>query len=96
MQIGVEAREGRALVHVEDHGIGMSSALIERLFRPFERGVSPGHFRGLGLGLYIAAQIAEAHGGTISARSTPGEGSVMTFSLPIRGPSCCEVPVQLR
>jgi signal transduction histidine kinase len=87
MHIAVETQDGRALLRVEDHGIGMSPALIQRLFKPFERGVSPGHFRGLGLGLYIIAQIVEAHGGSISARSTPGEGSTLLVDLPIRGPS---------
>jgi PAS domain S-box-containing protein len=98
MQIAVETKDGRALLRVEDHGIGMTPAVLQRLFKPFERGVPPGHFRGLGLGLYIAAQIVEAHGGSISARSTPGEGSTLRVELPIRGPSfadpesspCCQ------
>lgn len=56
-------------------------AALEHLFKPFARGaVLPGQ-RGLGLGLYIASEIAHAHGGTLTARSTAAE-TCFTFRMP--------------
>jgi signal transduction histidine kinase len=60
----------------------MDAGLVQRLFHPFERGVPAGSMRGLGLGLYITAQIVEAHGGKISVQSTPGVGSTFIVELP--------------
>jgi signal transduction histidine kinase len=80
--ISLEADGPSALLSVEDQGIGMSPELINRLFKPFERGVSPGTYGGLGLGLYIADQIVRAHGGAIHVESTPGKGSNFTVRLP--------------
>ena len=53
-----------------------------RIFRRFERAVSSRFYGGLGLGLYITRQIIEAHGGHISVRSAPGQGSTFTVTLP--------------
>jgi PAS domain S-box-containing protein len=80
--VAVEANEGTAILRVEDHGAGMSPELIRRLFQPFERGVPAGLIRGLGLGLYIAAQLVEAHHGRISVQSSPGAGSTFVVELP--------------
>jgi signal transduction histidine kinase len=58
---------------VANGGEPIAPAALARLFKPFERGaVRPGQ-RGLGLGLYIASEIAHAHGGTLQAMSTPEE-----------------------
>jgi PAS domain S-box-containing protein len=80
--VAVEANDGTATLRVEDHGAGMSPDLTRRLFQPFERGVPAGLIRGLGLGLYIAAQLVEAHHGRISVQSTPGVGSTFVVELP--------------
>ena len=48
-----------------------------------ERAVSSRSYGGLGLGLYIARQIVEAHGGRITVASRPGEGSTFTIELPL-------------
>jgi signal transduction histidine kinase len=77
----------KVTLEVADRGIGMDPGFLPRLFNPFERGVSAGHYGGLGLGLYIAAQNAEAHGGKISVCSVPGQGSTFTVELPRRAPS---------
>ena len=50
--------------------------------RGYERAVSPRHFGGLGLGLFVARRFAEAHGGSISVESRPGEGATFTVTLP--------------
>jgi signal transduction histidine kinase len=65
--------------HVRDNGPGIPTALRERLFQPFAS--SKGATRGLGLGLAIAKEITEAHGGTISLApaTTPGADFVVTL-----------------
>ncbi len=70
-------------VEVRDHGIGYDPRHADKLFQPFQRlhGVEEG--AGHGLGLAIAQRIAERHGGRISARSQPGEGSTFTVELPL-------------
>ena len=60
----------------------MEKETLGRIFARFERGVSLRHYGGLGLGLFIARQFAEAHGGTIVAQSQPGAGATFTVVLP--------------
>ncbi|WP_027134066.1 GAF domain-containing sensor histidine kinase [Geminicoccus roseus] len=55
---------------------------MAQLFQPYSRGSADAAQAGLGLGLYIAAEIARAHGGAISASSTPAGGTVFTLTLP--------------
>jgi signal transduction histidine kinase len=55
---------------------------MARIFERFERAVSSRSYGGLGLGLYIARQIVDAHGGTIRVASKPGCGSRFTVDLP--------------
>jgi PAS domain S-box-containing protein len=67
---------------VIDRGIGIAREDLQRIFAPFERAAPVEHFTGLGLGLYITKGIVEAHGGTISASSEPGQGSTFEVRLP--------------
>ncbi|MDC3952280.1 ATP-binding protein [Polyangium jinanense] len=71
-----------ARISVTDHGMGIAPEACARIFERFERAVSLKHYGGLGLGLFIAKQIVEAHGGKIAAKSQPGEGSTFTVTLP--------------
>jgi heavy metal sensor kinase len=76
--------EGAALV-VEDTGIGIAAADVQRVFEPFVR-LDAGRSRdtgGSGLGLAIARSIALAHGGTLEVESRPGAGSRFTTRLPV-------------
>jgi signal transduction histidine kinase len=82
IEVRVEADPERARLTVIDHGSGIDPADHERIFERFERAVAPGAPRGLGLGLYIARQIVEAHGGRILVHSSPGSGSRFTVELP--------------
>jgi signal transduction histidine kinase len=64
---------------VRDTGSGIAQADLQKVFEPFYS-TRPD---GTGLGLAIARQIAFAHGGEITAESTPGEGTTMTLRLPL-------------
>ena len=62
--------------------------MLPQLFQPYTR-LGQKRSAGLGLGLYLAREIVAAHGGTIEAESTLGEGTVITVRLPLeqsRGP----------
>jgi signal transduction histidine kinase len=71
---------------VADQGIGIALEDQPRIFKRFERAVSPRKFGGLGLGLWIASQLVEAHGGTIDVLSQPGTGATFTVVLPLSPP----------
>ncbi|MBL8505448.1 hybrid sensor histidine kinase/response regulator [Methylobacillus glycogenes] len=72
-----------AVVAVRDQGHGISPEDQERIFQAFERGQGNQVKSGLGLGLYIAQQLAEAHAGSIAVQSTLNAGSTFTLSLPL-------------
>jgi signal transduction histidine kinase len=71
---------GLALL-VSNRGAPIPPSTLERLFEPFERGQGPHAPQGLGLGLYIASQIARAHGGTLQVTSTDEE-TCFAFRMP--------------
>ena len=75
---------GAVQVSVSDHGEGIPETFMPKLFQRFERYESSPTSRviGTGLGLPIAHQIVEAHGGRIWAESKLGEGSTFHFTLP--------------
>ena len=81
--VQVAVRDGEAEICVRDHGAGIPEESLERIFEKFvrERGDM---VSGTGLGLYIARQILDAHGGRIWAESRPGEGATFHVTLPIR------------
>ena len=74
-----------AVIEVRDRGPGIAEEDMSRIFERFERAASPRHHGGLGLGLYVARQIAEAHGGAIAARNVAGGGACFTVRLPLGG-----------
>src|SRR5262245_59336848 len=74
-----------AVIRVADTGIGMSPALLPRIFEPFVQGESTrDHAKGgLGIGLTLVKRLVEMHGGAVSACSDgPGRGSALTVRLP--------------
>ncbi|MDY0107868.1 MAG: PAS domain S-box protein, partial [Giesbergeria sp.] len=81
----VRYRDGQLQVDVEDTGIGMSAAQIERIFDPFAQAdaSTTRRFGGTGLGTTIARQLVELMQGQISVRSQPGQGSVFSVHLPL-------------
>lgn len=70
----------RVVFRVRDSGIGIPSESVERLFTEFYQ-VRPNQ-GGTGLGLMVAKQLVEAHGGQIHVSSEPGKGTTFSFSLP--------------
>ncbi len=83
IQITLERRAHEAVLHVRDEGIGIAAEQKDRIFEKFERAVPTRHYGGLGLGLYIARQIAEAMGGSIQVETELGKGSIFTVRLPL-------------
>ncbi len=75
-----------AVLEVSDQGIGIPLEHQARVFERFQRAVPAQNFGGLGLGLYVARQIVEAHGGTIQVVSAAGAGSTFTVRLPREPP----------
>jgi signal transduction histidine kinase len=74
--------DGNWSLIVQDHGVGFDEAYADRMFRPFQRLHQRSEFEGSGIGLAICRKIVDRHGGTIRARSRPGEGAVFTVTLP--------------
>ena len=83
VEVSVKLDGDEVRVDVRDQGKGISETERQRIFEPFERGSGNGDVKGLGLGLYISRQLAEAHGGHLSV--VPGEecGSVFSLTLPL-------------
>lgn len=73
-----------ALLEIRDQGIGIAAEDQARIFQLYERAVSPSHFGGLGLGLYIVRQIVEAHGGEVGLQSQPGQGATFWVRIPLK------------
>jgi PAS domain S-box-containing protein len=82
--VKVWAQGERAFFSVTDRGIGIPAEQLPIIFDRFERGSVGRSYGGLGLGLYIARQIINAHGGSIEVTSTLGAGSTFTASVPLR------------
>ena len=72
-----------AVVLVRDYGIGIPAAERERLFERFFRATNAkGNVSDMGLGLYIAREIVQRHGGTMWVESEEGQGSLFGIALP--------------
>jgi signal transduction histidine kinase len=80
--IEVANREDVIGFSVADTGSGIPTALLDKIFERYFQSAD-GDRRGLGLGLFISKSIVEAHGGKIWATSTPGQGSTISFTVPI-------------
>jgi len=71
-------------IRIHDNGPGIASDLHEKIFAPFMRGGSGSRFpQGMGLGLSIARELVEAHGGRLELESQPGYGATFTAWLPV-------------
>jgi signal transduction histidine kinase len=84
VRIGARREGDQIAVTVADSGPGLSAEQQARLFQPFERlGAQRGTVAGTGLGLALARELAEAMRGTLTVRSTPGNGATFELRLPL-------------
>jgi signal transduction histidine kinase len=82
VRVGAATQGGAFELSVANAGDPIPPATLARLFQPFFRGGPARPRQGLGLGLYIASEIARAHGGALSVSSTPDE-TVFTLRIPL-------------
>lgn len=86
ISITLEKEKNKAIVRIQDSGIGIDSDIMPNLFSKF---ATKSDIGGTGLGLYITKSIIEAHGGTIIAGNNQNQdgnrGATFTFSLPLSG-----------
>lgn len=80
-------RGGQVTVEVADKGPGIPAARLPHIFERFYRADAGRSRSGTGIGLAICKGLVEAHGGTIRAESQVGEGTAISFTLPIAPPS---------
>ena len=85
IEVRVTREQGRAVVSVRDHGVGIPIDRRRHLFERFYRAHigTPYDYGGLGVGLYISREIVRQHGGDIWFESEEGKGSTFYFSLPL-------------
>jgi signal transduction histidine kinase len=83
VEVSLERKGEDVVVAVQDSGSGIAPDRLPTIFERFSKGSQDR--KGLGLGLYIARRIVEAHGGKIWAESEVGKGARVTFTLPTRG-----------
>jgi PAS domain S-box-containing protein len=83
--------DGEVKITVRDEGVGMDAEDIPKLFQPYFRARSAVGIAGTGIGLNIAREIVELHGGTITVCSTLGRGTIFTVVLPA---SCTEAAAE--
>lgn len=96
ISVSAEIREGQALIHVTDTGIGMDEDTRMRIFLPYEQGsygISDG--QGIGLGLNICKELVELHGGALTVHSELGKGSIFSFDLSLANETTHQTQSQL-
>ncbi|HXL17101.1 MAG TPA: sensor histidine kinase, partial [Streptosporangiaceae bacterium] len=83
-QVTIDAgpADDRAVLRVSDTGVGIPAAELPRIFDRFWRGHLAVSTGGSGIGLAVAAELARAHGGELTAASNEGTGTQMTLTLP--------------
>ncbi|MGZ5958584.1 MAG: PAS domain-containing sensor histidine kinase [Myxococcaceae bacterium] len=87
VELVVRGDEKDAVLTVSDRGPGIPASEQDRIFGRFERAAPIRNFGGLGLGLYVARQIVEAHGGEISMAPRQSVGAEFVVRLPRHAPS---------
>jgi signal transduction histidine kinase len=86
VRVSIDGTGSVVILKVKNEGPLIPRELMPVLFEPFTRGASDTSPHGLGLGLFIAKQIAIAHGGSIAVESNAEAGTVFTLVLPRTAP----------
>jgi K+-sensing histidine kinase KdpD len=84
-EITVHAQKNKQnlwVISVADNGIGFDEKYAQRIFKPFERLHGKDAYNGTGMGLAICRKIVDRHNGTLTANSSPGNGSTFTLVIP--------------
>lgn len=84
VRVTAAPQEGGGVITVADTGVGIPEHELHRLFDRFYRASTSNGFEGTGIGLATVKSIVDAHGGTVSVRSSVGEGTAFTVELPAR------------
>jgi light-regulated signal transduction histidine kinase (bacteriophytochrome) len=82
IHVGSAQRDGEWVLSVRDNGSGFKPDYAQAIFQPFKR-LHGKEYPGNGLGLALVERLLDRQGGRIWAESTPGRGSVFSFSLPV-------------
>lgn len=91
VELAVTREGGEAVARVSDNGPGIPGEQLERVFQPFVSTKG----KGMGLGLAICREIAEAHGGRLEVETAVGAGTTFTLRLPLRGGAPAALPETL-
>jgi two-component system sensor histidine kinase KdpD len=84
IEISASLEDGFILLAVSDHGPGLMTTDIQKVFEKFYRGENPKEERGAGLGLSVCQSIIKAHGGKIWAENRLEGGAIFYFTLPLQ------------
>ena len=85
IEVSADLSDGKARLQIADHGVGIPSEDLARIFDKFYRVQRPESVSGTGLGLSISKGIIDIHHGQIYARTRDGGGTVITIELPLKG-----------
>ena len=83
MTLAALRRDDKIVFKVTDHGRGIPPEIIARVFDRFHTHTVGTRHRGVGLGLSIVRAFVELHGGEVHIQSAPGEGTIVTCTLPV-------------
>lgn len=87
IQFRTRLKDGRICIDVRDNGCGIPEAILPHIFDPFFTTKDVG--RGMGLGLTVCLNIVQAHGGSMEIKSKPGQGTLVSISLPVKPVLSC-------
>ena len=84
---GAAAGDQVCEIQVVDNGIGFDAQFAEQIFVVFQRLHSREEYEGTGIGLAVCRKITDRHGGSIVAKSEPGQGAKFIITLPVHQPT---------